>query len=96
MDKNFYKNFIITTVIAAGILSFLGNEYYKKEASLIIKTASEDQEAKLLRHRIKKRIKNKDYTNDYTTVGMLREIDNMGSEDFGKDFKDVDADLNNL
>lgn len=96
MDKNFYKNFIITAVIAMGILSFLGNEYYKREASLIMKTAQEDQEAKILRHRIKKRIKNKDYTNDYTTVGMLKEIDNMGSENSENDFKDVDADLNTL
>lgn len=96
MDKNFYKNFIITAVIAAGIISFLGNEYYKKEASLIMKTAEEDQEAKLLRYKISKRIKNRDYTNDYTVSGMLKEIDNMGSEESENDFKDIDEDLNNL
>lgn len=96
MDKNFYKNFIIITVIAAGILSFLGNEYYKRESSFIMKTAIEDSEAKLLRLKLKKRIKNRDYSNDYSVSGMLKEIDTVSADDTDESFKEADTDLNSL
>lgn len=96
MNKNFYKNFIITAVIAAGILSFLGNEYYKRESSLIMKTAIEDSEAKLLRLKLKKRIKNRDYSNDYSVTGMLKEIDTVPTDDTDQSFKEADIELNSL